>query len=261
MDTQRAITEIDGRPITDQLPFGFVPYGHFTAMQVRGRRTRGLDLHLRRLDAAGRDLFGAGVHGGEVLERIGHALGDVEDASVRVYMLAREPGEVPSTVVTVRPPGGMPEAPLRLEAVPYQRTVPHVKHLGDFGQTYYREVAQRHGRDDALLTAPDGAIAECGIANIAFADEGGIVWPDTPALAGITMQLVEPRLGAAGLPSRRGPVYLADLPGYRGAFVTNARGIAPVAQIDDIELAVDTELMDAVTAIYEAVPWDPIVDR
>jgi branched-subunit amino acid aminotransferase/4-amino-4-deoxychorismate lyase len=261
MDTQRAIIEIDGRSVTDQPLLGLAPYGHFTAMQVRGRRTRGLDLHLRRLDAAGRELFGAGIDGGEVLERIGHALGDVEDASVRVYMLAREPGEGPSTVVTVRPPGEMPEAPLRLEAVPYQRTVPHVKHVGDFGQTYYRELAERHGRDDALLTAPDGSIAECGIANIAFVDETGIVWPDAPALAGITMQLVEPRLAAAGLPSRRVPVHLADLPSFRGAFVTNARGIAPVARIDDVELGVDTELMDAVSAVYEAVPWDPIVDR
>jgi branched-subunit amino acid aminotransferase/4-amino-4-deoxychorismate lyase len=141
------------------------------------------------------------------------------------------------------------------------RTVPHVKHVGDFGQTYYRELAQRHGHDDALLTAPHGAIAECGIANIAFVDEAGIVWPDAPALAGITMQLVEPRLAAAGLPSRRAPVHLADLPQYRGAFVTNARGIAPVAKIDDVDLAVDGDLMDAVTAVYEAVPWDPITDR
>jgi hypothetical protein len=32
-------------------------YGHFTAMQVRGRRTRGLALHLRRLEAATKELF------------------------------------------------------------------------------------------------------------------------------------------------------------------------------------------------------------
>jgi branched-subunit amino acid aminotransferase/4-amino-4-deoxychorismate lyase len=36
-------------------------YGHFTAMQVRGDRVRGLDLHLTRLDAANRELFGAGL--------------------------------------------------------------------------------------------------------------------------------------------------------------------------------------------------------
>jgi branched-subunit amino acid aminotransferase/4-amino-4-deoxychorismate lyase len=87
------------------------------------------------------------------------------------------------------------------------------------------------------------------------------VWPDAPALAGITLQLLEPRLATAGLPSRRASVRLADLPAYRGAFVTNARGIAPVGQIDDMELAVEGELMEAVAAVYASVPWDPIADR
>lgn len=178
-----------------------------------------------------------------------------------MYVLAPDAGEGPSTVVTIRPPGGVPETTLRLEAVPYQRTVPHVKHVGDFGQTHYRQLAQGHGRDDALFAAPNGAISECGIANIGFVDETGIVWPDAPALAGITMQLLEPRLAGSGLPSRRAPVRLSDLPNYRGAFVTNARGIAPVAQIDDLELAVDTDLMGSLSAVYEAVPWDPVVER
>ena len=75
------------------------------------------------------------------------------------------------------------------------------------------------------------------------------------------MQLLEPRLAPAGLPSRRATVRLADLPAYRGAFVTNARGIAPVARIDDVELAVDGELMQAVAAVYASVPWDTIADR
>jgi branched-subunit amino acid aminotransferase/4-amino-4-deoxychorismate lyase len=252
------VIEIDGRPVSDpRLDPRFAPDGHFTAMQVRGRRTRGLDLHLERLDGANRELFGAGIDHDEVLARIGHALGDrVEDASVRVYMLAR--GEGTSTVVTVRPPGEMPRAPQLLEAVPYLRPVAHVKHLGDFGQTHYRRLAHRHGFDDALLTGADGAIAECGIANIAFFDGTDVVWPDAPALSGITMQLVEPRLPAAGLPSRRASVRLADLPSYRAGFVTNARGIAPVGMIGDVELAVDTELMETVAGVYEGVPWDRI---
>ena len=41
-------------------------YGHFTMMQVRGGRTRGLDLHLARLDAASRELFGGGLGGERV---------------------------------------------------------------------------------------------------------------------------------------------------------------------------------------------------
>lgn len=51
--------EFDGRPATEE-DLGralFFNYGHFTAMQVRGGRVRGLDLHLARLDAANRELF------------------------------------------------------------------------------------------------------------------------------------------------------------------------------------------------------------
>jgi branched-subunit amino acid aminotransferase/4-amino-4-deoxychorismate lyase len=261
-EPQGVIIEIDGRRVTDpRLDPGRAPYGHFTAMQVRGRGTRGLELHLERLDTANRELFGSGADRDEVLARIGHALGDVQDASVRVYMIDREQDEGTSTVVTVRPPGAMPAAPQRLEAVPYLRALAHVKHLGDFGQTHYRRLAHRHGCDDALLTGTDGAIAECGIANIAFVDATGVVWPDAPALAGITLQLLEPRLAAAGLPSRRATVRLADLPAFRGAFVTNARGIAPVGRIDDVEFVIDTDLTAAVAAVFASVPWDPIADR
>ena len=257
-ETFGTVIEIDGRPVTDpRLDPGSAPYGHFTAMQVRGRRTRGLDLHLERLEAANRELFGAGLDRERVLARIGHALGDREDASVRVYVLMSEEHGT-STVVTVRPPGEMPAAPQRLESVPYQRAVAHVKHLGDFGQAHHRRLAHLHGRDDALLTGADGAVSECGIANIAFVDGAGVVWPDAPALRGITMQLVEPGLPAAGVPSRRAPVRLADLRSYRGAFVTNARGIAPVAQIDDVGFAVDKGLIETVRAVYGSVPWDRI---
>ena len=41
------------------------------------------------------------------------------------------------------------------------------------------------------------------------------------------------RARAAGLPTRRAPVTLSDLPSYTAAFVTNARGVPPVRRIDD----------------------------
>ena len=53
-------------------------WGHFTAMQVRGGRTRGLDLHLARLEAAHRDVYGRALGGQEVRDRIRHALGGRE---------------------------------------------------------------------------------------------------------------------------------------------------------------------------------------
>jgi branched-subunit amino acid aminotransferase/4-amino-4-deoxychorismate lyase len=72
------------------------------------------------------------------------------------------------------------------------------------------------------------------------------------------MQLLEQRLPGAGWPSRRAAVYLADLPSFRAAFVTNSLGIAPVGQVDDLILPVDKELMETVAQVYDSVPWDPI---
>ncbi|KPC69042.1 branched-chain amino acid aminotransferase, partial [Streptomyces sp. NRRL WC-3753] len=47
---------------TDDLaPLAFAGYAHFTAMQVRGGRVRGLDLHLERLRSASLELFGRAV--------------------------------------------------------------------------------------------------------------------------------------------------------------------------------------------------------
>jgi branched-subunit amino acid aminotransferase/4-amino-4-deoxychorismate lyase len=158
----------------------------------------------------------------------------------------------------VRPPGGMPAGPWRLQAVPYQRTLAHVKHLGDFGQGYFGRLARRNGFDEALLTGPGGVISEGSITNIAFFDGDAVVWPAAPVLDGITMQLLERQLPARGVPSRRTPVDLSGLRSFRAAFVTNARGIAPVGQIDDVSLPVDGTLLATLTEAHESAGWDPI---
>jgi branched-subunit amino acid aminotransferase/4-amino-4-deoxychorismate lyase len=142
--------EIDGQPASaEQLSaLAQESYGHFTAMQVREGRVRGLDLHLARLAAANQELFGAGLDYGTVRDHIRRGLGeDRRDASVRVYVL--ELLGQPSVVVTVRPPGGMPQVPWKLQPVPYQRSLAHIKHVGDFGQGYYQRLAHRNGFDEA----------------------------------------------------------------------------------------------------------------
>jgi hypothetical protein len=63
--------------------------GHFTAMQIRGGKTRGLTLHLDRLEAANRELFGAALDRYRVRQFIRQALGDADEASLRVYVLSR----------------------------------------------------------------------------------------------------------------------------------------------------------------------------
>jgi branched-subunit amino acid aminotransferase/4-amino-4-deoxychorismate lyase len=240
--------ELDGRPVdADTLWSTTSRFGHFTAMQVRGRRTRGLALHLERLEAANRELFDAGLDRERVCALIRHALGDVEDASVRVYVHEDEPE--PSILVTVREPGGV-TSPQRLLSVRYQRPDAHLKHLAT-GQAYYLRLAQRSGFDDALLTADDGLVAETAIANVGFLEGDGIVWPDAPLLAGITMQLLE-----RALPSRRTPARLEDIPSFEGVFLSNARGVAAVSEVDGVSLRVDTRGHEAVAAAYDAVEWD-----
>lgn len=236
-------------------------FGHFTAMQVRGGRVRGLELHLARLGRANEELFGAPVDPDLVRERVRHALGGDADASVRVYLL--QPAEVSPVVmkVTVRAPFELSGGAQSLQSAAYQRPVAHIKQVGGgFGQAYFGRRAVGSGFDDALLTGPGGVVSEAAIANVAFFDRGGggLVWPDAPALAGITMQVLEARLADAGVGSRRAPVRLADLASFGGCVVTNARGIAPVSRIDDVALPLDEDLFKRVVAVYESAPWDEI---
>ena len=231
-------------------------YGHFTAMQVRGGKVRGLDLHLARLDRATEELFGTSLDATTVRAYVRHAAGSA-DASVRVYVQRPYPDEQPSVLVIVRPPGGLrPE--FRLQSVPYQRSVPHIKHLGDFGQGYYGKFAERHGFDDALLTGPDGLISEGSMTNVGFFDGNGVIWPAAAMLSGITMQLLQHGLADQSTPSRHKPVRLADLGSFASVFVTNSRGIAPVTQVDERKLPVDREFMTLLADVYDRARWDLI---
>ncbi|MFI2734174.1 aminotransferase class IV [Streptomyces sp. NPDC018711] len=244
-------TEIDGVPATDPelLAALLSGYGHFTAMQVRDGRVKGLALHLDRLDRSTRELFDRKLDGGRVRGLVAGALANAgrRDASVRVYVY---PGV--RTVVTVADPApDGPGAPQRLTTVDYWRPAPHIKHLGGFGQRFHGEAARRAGYDEALLTSPYGEISEGAATNIAFWDGTSLVWPSAPCLHGVTMALLEPRLDSV-----RRPVGVADLTGYRAAFVSNSRTIAPVTAIDEVAFAVDGELMGRVYSAYDSVEWD-----
>jgi branched-subunit amino acid aminotransferase/4-amino-4-deoxychorismate lyase len=230
--------------------------GHFTAMQVRTGATRGLDLHLRRLEAANRELFDVGLDRAEVRSRIRHALGQTRDASVRVYLVEREGEPGPATVVTVREPGGI-DSPQRLRSVDYQRPSAHLKHLST-EQGYHTRVAQRGGYDDALLTVGLDVVAEAATANIGFFDREGVMWPDAPLLHGITMQLLESALPRRGVAVRRASVRLRDVARYDGAFLSNARGIAAVSAIDGLVLPEVGDRLAMLIDAYDAVSWDLI---
>lgn len=249
--------EIDGRTATARefKALALSGYGHFTAMQVRGGRTRGLQLHLGRLGAASREIFGAALDGGQVREFIRHALGArVRDASVRVIVQQPDEQQPPWVMVTVRPPAD-PLADCGLQPVAYQRSLAHLKHTGDFGQSYYGRLAERNGFGEALLTGPDGLISEGSMTNIGFFDGTAVVWPAAAKLAGITMQLVQSRLA---LPQQHRPVRVAELDSFGAVFLTNSHGVAAVTQVGGHRLAADAAFITMLKDCYESVPWEEI---
>ncbi|MEU0298759.1 aminotransferase class IV [Streptomyces sp. NPDC006175] len=254
--------EFDGRPATgDDLRIpAFASYGHFTAMQVRDRTVRGLALHLERLDSANRELFGLPLEGERVRELIGHALDGAgrHDASVRVHGFMPPGSTAPVPMVTVREPVPEDRTPRSLMSVPFARSLPHIKRPGEFCQTYYGQQARRAGFDEALLTSPGGMVTEGSITNIGFWDGASVVWPDAPALTGITMTLLESGLAGTDRPSVRHGVTLDGLGAYRAAFVTNSQGIAPVHRIDDTPFAVDEDLMTLLGRLHEAAPREAV---
>nr|WP_018500686.1 aminotransferase class IV family protein [Parafrankia discariae] len=267
--------EVDGHPagVDDLRHLALANDGHLTTMQVRAGRVRGLALHLRRLDRANQELYGTYLDGGLVRDRIRHALattpaphGPAEsgDATVRTVVFPTGTGPV-SLLVSIGPPAEPAAGPLRLCSLRYQRPFPHIKHVGSFGQIHFGRLARGRGFDDALLVTGDGLVCETTVANIGFvtAAPGRVIWPDGPALVGVTMTLLDQRMRPAAataplLESRREPVRLADVGRFGAAFVANARGIVPVDRIDTTPIPVDQEVLAALRRVYASVPWEEI---
>lgn len=231
--------------------------GHFSAMQVRGGATLGMDFHLARLDTATRELYGVGLDGDVVRGYIRHALADdTVDASVRLNVF--RPDDAVAVMVSVRPPASAPAQGVSLQTVAYRRPAAHIKHANGFGQGYFAGLAHANGFDEALFVGPDGTISEGAITNIGFIDGDAIVWPEAPALRGVMMQVLQRELTGAHVPWRYDAVHVADLTSFDGAFVTNSHGIATVARIQDLSLPTGAALMDLATRLLDAAPYDPI---
>ena len=227
-------------------------WGHFTAMQVRGGRTRGLDLHLSRLEAAHHDIYGRPLDGREVRARIRHALGARPDASVRVY------GYWAGLIVTVRDPQDMPHRPHSMTTVQFQRPLARLKHVGSWGQGRFREIALAAGFDEGLLVDETGRISEGTITNVGFWRDGTVIWPEAPKLGGITMLVLQRQLTAAGIGQAGEPVRVRDLAGYDGMILCNSRGWAPVGRVDDLVIPQDEAFTGVTAAAMESCPWDEI---
>jgi branched-subunit amino acid aminotransferase/4-amino-4-deoxychorismate lyase len=211
-------------------------------MQVRNRAVQGLDFHVVRLQRATRELFGTELPRGRIVAELVAALrAGPADASLRFTVFARgfdyrqplRPVD-PDVLITLGPAAPADRPPLRVKSYPFERSQPHLKHVGTFPLFHYRRQALLDGFDDALFVTPDGHVSEGSIWNIGFWD----------GLAG------------QGIAQETRPVALAEAGGFRAAFAANASGIQPVLGIDGVEYAPDMGLMDRLGAALGSMPWE-----
>lgn len=251
--------QVDGAAPTGEEMFhpALVNYGHFTAMQVRAGAVRGMDLHLRRLRCAHRELFGTELETEWVRQLMRRAITAQRDGYLRVNLYEVEPG-VPQVMTVLRPPVDAPTTPQTLTEVPYVRPFPHIKHVGSFAQIRYGELAERAGFDDALLLTQDGWIAETTMANIGFIENNSVVWPDAPCLRGITWQLLDASLDERGREVRTEVVTMETIDRFDAAFLANSTGVSGVARIGTHEFPAEHPRVQELQAVYAALPWDAI---
>jgi len=260
---------LNGEPATadDLRALALANYGHFTSMQVRDGAVQGLDLHLRRLQAATRELFGADLDAADVRRQACAALerAGLSDASLRLTVFSRrfdyrDAGrDVPvDLLASLSPPAARFRPALRVKSYGFVRPVPHIKHVGTFPLFHYRRRARADGFDDALFVGPDGAMVEGSIWNLGLWDGERVVWPDGPALRGTCEQLLQAGLAASGVPQQVRRVAQAEAGSFLAAFACNASGLQPVTALDGVALDADTDLMARLQAVLDRQPWQPL---
>jgi branched-subunit amino acid aminotransferase/4-amino-4-deoxychorismate lyase len=238
-------------------------YGHFTTMQVRDGRVRGLALHMARLDDGNEAFFGARMDFAaeqRVRELIRHALAGAPAATVRVSMTPG-PADAPDVVVAVSDPRPDVAGPAwRIQTRVYERDWPEQKHAATMALRVAQRHARRDGFDDALFVGRDGLVREGSVWNVAFWDGTQVVWPQAPVLRGVTMVLLQVAMSMNGLPWTQRPVAAAELPSFAAAAAVNAGFPGqPIASVDGVALAGDpTVLTDVLTLAWATVGWDEI---
>jgi branched-subunit amino acid aminotransferase/4-amino-4-deoxychorismate lyase len=261
MPAQTAVVLIDGEPATggDLAELLLGGYAHYSTMQVRSGAVRGLDLHRARLAAQHRELFGTELDLDRVQQLMRDAIEAQPDAYLRVSVDEPEPGRA-RVMTVVRPPEEPADRPVSLLPVPYVRPFAHLKHVGTFGQHAYARMAAAKGFDDAALMTSDGRLCETSISNVGFVRGETVVWPDGPALLGITRQLLDRELADDGVQVLVEPVTLDVLDDFDAAFTTNSIGIAAVSRIGDHEFPPPpaSDPVSRLAALLAAVPPTPI---
>jgi branched-subunit amino acid aminotransferase/4-amino-4-deoxychorismate lyase len=261
-----SMAELNGRPLDagDIQALALTNFGHFTSIRFESNAARGFGRHLERLVRDCRTVFDAELDPDQVRHFIRQGLsGLTQPVIVRVTVfdpkiaLSHPAGEAhPSVLVTTRPAVTIPQPPLRLRSVRYERDLPAVKHVGLFGALWHRKQAQEAGFDDALFIDNEARISEAATANIGLLDGDRIIWPEAGALPGVTMALIsEVHTGPVATAS----VDLAQLRDANGVFATNsAVGIRAVRSVDDVMWDNEPPSLAVLRKAYESIPPEPL---
>lgn len=256
---------IDGRPATamDLTPLAFAGFAHFTAMQIRNRKVKGLDLHLARLRGASTAFFGRALPDERIRSYIKAAVdAGPDDQSLTVTAFSRR-GEFTAESMDVEPavlvrggaPSNGPVGPLRLSTVEHERPLAAIKHVGEASKTFYLHQAIRQGFDDAAFVDRHGRLSEATIWNLVFWDGEAVIWPEAAILTGTMMGIVQRQLARLGIPQRQEDITLDRLENLSGAAVMNSwtPGIA-VAAIGSNTISEAKPFISLLHHAYEAEP-------
>ncbi|QDY77214.1 aminotransferase class IV family protein [Streptomyces qinzhouensis] len=259
------LTHLNGRPATasELAPLAFAGHAHFTAIQVRDRRIRGLDLHLDRLRSASEELYGRALPDDRIRELLRAAVaGGPADLSLTVTVYSAEGEFTPSdpdadlhVLVSTAPPANGPRGPLSLATVPYERPLPGIKHVGEIAKTYYPRRVAPLGFDDAAFLDSRGRFSEASIWNLVFWDGTSVVWPVAEMLRGTMMGTVRRQLDHLGVPQTDREVTPADLTSLAGAAVLNSWTPAvPVHRIAATPLPAAVDFIALLHRAHQAEP-------
>lgn len=265
----RYVSQINGQDADAAAlaPLAFAGYAHFTALQIRDGRARGLDLHLARLRAGSQALYGQALPDEAVRARLRAAIqAGPPDLSLMatVYSPAGEftvagPDARPRLLVHTAPPAKGPAGPLSLALVEHERMLPEIKHVGEVAKTYLLREAASQGHDDAAFVDRHGRLSEATIWNLAFWDGESVVWPRAAMLGGTTMGIVRRQLERLGAPQREQELQAEDLRELKGAVVMNSwtPGV-PVRRIGATDVPAAPGFLALLHRAHQAEPLLPV---
>ncbi|MBV7263498.1 aminotransferase class IV family protein [Photobacterium sp. WH24] len=243
----------------------FAGHAHFTAMQVRNGKIRGLDLHIERLQQASHHLFGKSLSNEAILHQIRDVLRSGENnRSLMVYVYSdsgeftpREDSSRLNILIRQSAASDGPHGPLTMKTFAHERILPSIKHVGEIAKTHLMRQAVNQGFDDAIFTDNQGRLTEASIWNLAFWDGEAVIWPKGAKLRGTTMQIVQRQLDAMQIPQQEQNITETNLLCSQAAAVMNSW--TPGIAISKINTTHFSDTSDFIALLHHAFANEALI--